>query len=116
MNSFVVLIHILSVIGSLTTFMTVCVHRLSVSTETLSCVFAFLDNTGTTQTRGMHTTMLDWGHKEKLKIGIQGCTESWPCVNNQWSTVLSFSTSKRYQRDELFSSYIEPKTTAVQPT
>ena len=86
MNSFVVLIHILSVIGSLTTSMTVCVHRLSVNTETLSCAFAltmallFATNTlymKTVSKQEVCTQLcLDWGHKEKLKIGIQGCRES----------------------------------------
>ena len=72
-------------------FMTVCVHGLSVSTEALSCVFAFTMalffgmTLGLLPTHYMKTVnrqevctqlCLDWGHKERLIIGIQGCRES----------------------------------------
>ena len=83
-----VLIHCSCVIGSLTSFMTVCVHGLLVSTEALNFVTCFY-NTGTTPNTlhenskkevcaqlcmlsYTHTHMVDWGHKERLIIGMQG--------------------------------------------
>ena len=67
----------------------VLIHSLKVSTEhALSFVMCYgtivCDNTGTTpntlytNNKYAHNTMyaIYWGHKERLKIGVQGCKES----------------------------------------